>query len=150
MLFQLLQTGQQEISDNKRLELLATAARLEALIAEKTDGQWVNKFREVLLEEKNSQPKYKVTLKRIDAVIATQNKQYNEALQLLHGALAYYKGQANRRAIATCLEEIAEIEFKQQHYSQVVDYLKKALSIRVWLKDQYHIDQIQTRIGLIR
>ena len=142
----LLQTEQQEISDNKRLELLATAARLEALIAEKTDGQWVNEFREVLLEERKIQPKYKVILKRIDAVIATQNKHYNEALKLLHEALTYYKDQVNRRAIAACLEEIAEIEFKQQHYSQELEYLKKALSIRVWLKDQYHTDKIQKRI----
>jgi tetratricopeptide (TPR) repeat protein len=150
LLFQLLQTGQQEISDNKRLELLATAARLEALIAKKTDGQWVNKFREVLLKERKIQPKYKVILKRIYAVIATQNKHYNEALKLLHEALTYYKDQVNRRAIAACLEEIAEIEFKQQHYTQELEYLKKALSIRVWLKDQYHIDEIQKKIVKVK
>jgi len=141
----LVQIEQQE-SNKKRLDLLATAARLEVLNAEKSTNQWEARYRELLLEEKNKQPKYTVILKRIDAVIATQKKQYNDALKLLHGALVYYKEQANRRAIATCLEEIADIEFKQQHYPQAIDYLKKALSIRIWLKDQYHIEEIQKKI----
>ena len=65
---------------------------------------------------------------------------------LLHEALTHYKDQINRRAIAACLEEIAEIEFKQHNQVQALEYLKRALTIRNWLKDQYHIDKINKRI----
>lgn len=142
----LLQLETQEINDNKQLELLATAARLEALITVETESRWVRKFRRVLSEETKFHPKFQVILKRIDAIIATQNQQYQEALNLLHEVLSYYQGQADRRAIATCLEEIAEIELKQHNKAQGLEYLKRALTIHVWLKDQYHIDKIQKRI----
>ena len=142
----LLQLETQEINDNKQLELLATAARLEALITVETESRWVRKFRRILSEETKFHPKFQVILKRIDAIIATQNQQYQEALNLLHEVLSYYQGQADRRAIATCLEEIAEIELKQHNKAQGLEYLKRALTIHVWLKDQYHIDKIQKRI----
>ena len=142
----LLQSEQRGRNDNERLELLATAARLETLMNMETEQQWLDKFREALLEERKLQPEFQVILKRIDAVIATQSQQYHKALKLLHEALSYYKDQADRRAIAACLEEIAEIEFKQHNQSQALKYLKRALTIRSWLKDQYHIDQINKRI----
>ncbi len=105
-------------SNNKQLEMLATAARLEALINEKTEQQWIKKFREVLLEQREEQPKFQVILKRIDAIIATQKHNYHEALKLLHDTLGYYKNQVNRRAIAACLEGIAEIEAIQRNQPQ--------------------------------
>ena len=142
----LLQSEKRGKNDNERVELLATAARLETLMNMETEHQWLDKFREVLLEERNLQPKFQVILKRINAVIATQNQQYHEALKLLHEALNYYKDQANRRAIAACLEEIAEIEFKQHNQAEALKYLKRALTIRNWLKDQYHIEKINKRI----
>ena len=135
--------------NNEKLDLLATAARLETLIALEKQPRWLNKFREALLEERQVQLKFQVILKRIEAVIATQNQQYQDALKLLHEALGYYKDQADRRAIAACLEEIAEIEFKQHNHAQVVEYLKRALTIRIWLNDQYHINKIKKRIAQI-
>ena len=145
----LSQSVKLETNDNKRLDLLATAARLEVLMTVETEQKWLNKFREALLLERKVQAKFQVILKRIDAVIAKKNKQYLEALELLHEALAYYKDQADRRAIAACLEEIAEIEFKRHNQAQALVYLNRALAIRAWLKDQYHIDKIQKRISEI-
>ena len=145
----LLQSEKQETNNIKQLDLLASAARLETLMNVETEHKWLNKFREALQQDRKVQPKFQVILKRIDSVIAIQNKQYHEALKLLHEALDYYKDQADRRAIAACLEEIAEIEFKRHNQAQALVYLNRALAIRVWLKDQYHIDKDQTRISNI-
>jgi len=146
----LLQLDKQDLTDDTKLNLLATAARLETLISSGTKPQWLNKFRASLAQEKEpQQPKFQIILKRIDAIIASQKQQYHEALKLLHEALGYYKLQADRRAIASCLEEIAIIELAQNNKSQALEYLKRALTIRAWLKDQYNFDKIQQKIMLI-
>lgn len=135
--------------NHTQLNLLATAARLETLMGLGTEAQWLKKFRSVLLEKGNSLTKFQIILKRIDAVIATQKQQYPEALALLQTALDFYKTQADRRAIAACLEEMAAIAFQQDNQARVLGYLKRALNIRRWLKDQYHIDKINQRIWQI-
>jgi len=146
----LLPLDKREPTENNELNLLATAARLETLISAGTRPRWLDKFRAALAREREPQPpKFQIILKRIDANIATQKQQYHAALKLLHEALGYYKLQADRRAIASCLEDIAVIELAQHHKSQALDYLKRALSIRAWLKNQYHIDKIQQKIVLI-
>lgn len=145
----MLQLNSLEKNDNKRLELLATAARLEAFIAKETEHQWLKQFRELMLQKKR-QAKYQVILKRIDAIIATQNQQYSKALKLLNAALTYYKEQAMRRSIAACLEEMAEIKIKQHDTQQALEYFKRALTIRVWLNDQYNTEKVQKRIVKIR
>jgi tetratricopeptide (TPR) repeat protein len=144
----LLPLDKREPADNNELNLLATAARLETLISAKTKPRWLDKFRTALAQEPQ-QPKFQTILKRIDATIPSQKQQYREALKLLHEALGYYKLQADRRAIASCLEDIAAIELAQNNKSQALGYLKRALSIRVWLKDPYNIDKIQHKIVLI-
>jgi len=144
----LLQLDEQELTGNNALNLLATAARLEALISAGTKSRWLDKFR-TALEREPQQPKFQIILKRIDAIIASQKQQYHEALKLLHEALGYYKLQADRRAIASCLEDIAVIELAQNNKSQALEYFKRALTIRAWLKDQYNIDKIQQKIVLI-
>jgi len=136
--------------NNKRIDLLAIAAKLEVLISVETEQQWLNQFRATLLQEGMGQSKFHINLKRIDAVIATQNKQFQQALELLHEALVFYKSQANRRSIAACLEEIAEISLKQNKQVQALEYFNRALAVRVWLKDQYHIDKIQKTILQIK
>jgi len=136
--------------NNKRIDLLAIAAKLEVLISVETEQQWLNKFRTALLQQETGQSKYHINLKRIDAVIATQNKQFQQALELLHESLVFYKKQANRRAIAACLEEIAEISLKQNKQVQALEYFNRALAVRAWLKDQYHIDKIQKTILQIK
>jgi len=144
----LLQLDEQELTGNNALNLLATAARLEALISAGTKSRWLDKFR-TALEREPQQPKFQIILKRIDAIIASQKQQYHEALKLLHEALGYYKLQADRRAIASCLEDIAVIELAQNNKSQALEYFKRALTIRAWLKDQYNFDKIQQKIVLI-
>jgi len=146
----LSQLDGQELTDNKKLNLLATAARLETLISADTKPRWLDKFRTALAREREPlQPKFQVALKRIDALIASQKQQYHEALKLLHEALGYYKLQADRRAIASCLEEIAGIELAQNNKSQALEYLKRSLTIHAWLKDQYNFYKIQQKIMLI-
>jgi tetratricopeptide (TPR) repeat protein len=143
----LLQLDKQDLTDDTKLNLLATAARLETLISSGTKPQWLNKFRASLAQEREpQQPKFQIILKRIDAIIASQKQQYHEALKLLHEALDYYKLQADRRAIASCLEEIADIELAQNNKYQALEYLKRSLFIRTWLKDQYNIGKIQQKI----
>jgi tetratricopeptide (TPR) repeat protein len=143
----LLQLDTQELTDNKRLNLLATAARLETLISAGTKPKWLDQFRVALAQEQEPrQPKFQIILKRIDALIASQKQQYHEALKLLHEALDYYKLQADRRAIASCLEEIAVIELAQNNKYQALEYLKRSLAIHTWLKDQYNIDKNQQKI----
>jgi tetratricopeptide (TPR) repeat protein len=146
----LLHLEEQEHTDNKKLDLLATAARLETLISAGTKPYWLDKFRSALAREREpQQPKFQIILKRIDAIIASQKQQYHEALKLLHEALGYYKLHADRRAIASCLEEIAAIELAQNNKPQALEHLKRSLTIRAWLKDQYNFAKIQRKIALI-
>ena len=146
----LLQLDKQELADNKRLNLLAIAARLETLISAGTKPKWLDQFRVALAQEREPrQPKFQIILKRIDALIASQKPPYHEALKLLHEALGYYKLQADRRAIASCLEEIAGIELAQNNKSLALEYLERSSTIRAWLKDQYNFDKIQQKIILI-
>lgn len=146
----LLHLDEQEPTENNELNLLAIAARLETLISAGTKPQWLDKFRAALTRERDPrQPKFQIILKRIDAIIASQKQQYHEALKLLHEALGYYKSEADRRSIASCLEEIAVIELAQNNKSQALKYLNRSLTIRAWLKDQYNIDKIQQKIALI-
>ena len=114
----LLPLDGREPADNNELNLLATAARLETLISAKTKPRWLDKFRTALAQEPQ-QPKFQIILKRIDAIIASQKHQYHEALKLLHEALGYYKLQDDRRAIASCLEDIAAIELAQNNKSRL-------------------------------
>jgi len=131
---------------HKRIDLLAIAARLETLVVENTAQQWLSKFKNALLMAENGQQKYQIILKRIEAVIATQNKQYQEAIKLLNEALGFYKQQQDRRAIAACLTEMAAIEIEQNHKAEAVQYLNRALTVRKWLKDQYQVERIKNTI----
>ncbi|HIF54806.1 MAG TPA: hypothetical protein EYQ57_06480 [Methylococcaceae bacterium] len=59
--------------------------------------------------------------KTYQCYVALQTQKYQKAFNLLQESLGYYKMQVNRRAIA-------DIKLIQQHYPQVLAYLKKALA----------------------
>ena len=75
--------------------------------------------------------------KRLAAHIALQQEQHQQAIALMQQSINLYKTKANRRAIATCLEEMAQIYLAKNNYPAARERLTRALAIRQWLKDQY-------------
>ncbi len=135
--------------DEMQLNLLAMQARLEVLVSPLTKSTGLSRF-ETALTQTEPQPQYQVMLKRISAMIAAKRGEYQTATTLLKEALAYYQEQANRRSIAACLEELAELEMAQQHRKEAREYLNKALVIRQWLKNDYKSNQIKKRLTTIK
>lgn len=129
------------------LMLLATLARLEVLDSAATKMYWMNKFEQALSKESIKLTKLELTLKRLLAYIAYKKNNSKQAKILLNQLLTHYQQQANRRGIADCLESIAELELASGNQSQAVIEWKKALAIRLWLKDKYKAGKIQTLLS---
>ena len=140
---------QKQLADEAQLNLWAMQARLEVSISPLTQSQGLTKF-EAALAQKEPQPHYQAMLKRIRAMIALKHGDYQAANMLLKDALAYDKEQANRRSIAACLEEFADLEMAQHHQKQAREYLNKALIIRQWLKNDYKSGKIKERLAAIK
>jgi uncharacterized protein HemY len=135
---------------NNKLNLLAMAARLEVLISPLTSSAALAQFQSELAKLKPVPPAYQAVLNRILAWAALKQGHYQTAQTLLNQALDYYKEVVNRRAIAGCLEDLAELEIAQQHSQAAAVYWHKALTIRLWLKDQYNSDRIQQQLQAIK
>lgn len=144
----LVELDGQKQSDEMRLTVLAQQARLEVLIAPQAQSAGLAKFETALTQQ--PQPSYQAVLNRILATVATKRGDYQTANQLLTQALSYYQTQANRRSIAACLEELADLEMAQQHQKAAREYLNKALVIRQWLKNTYKSDKIRQRLTTIK
>jgi tetratricopeptide (TPR) repeat protein len=125
------------------LILLATLARLEVLDSAATKMYWMNKFEQALTKESIKPIKLQLILKRLLAYIAYKKNNLKQAKTLLNQLLTNYQQQANRRGIADCLESIAELELASGNQPQAVIQWKKALAIRLWLKDEYKVEKIQ-------
>lgn len=136
----------QKIVDNTQMNVLAMQARLEVLISPLTPSVGLVQFETALTQISLPSPHYQALLKRTLALIALKQGHYQKAIILLTEALTYYKEQANRRAIAACLEELATIEFAQSHTRVAQEYLQKALLIWKWLKNDYKSNQIQKKL----
>jgi hypothetical protein len=134
--------------DTEQLNLLAMQARLEVLISPLGKSDGLSKFETALAKMEPAPPHYQIMLKRILAITASQRGDYSTATHLLKEALAYYQTQANRRSIASCLEELANIETAQRHESAAQDYLNRALLIRQWLKNDYKTNKIRQQLQL--
>lgn len=145
----LAERDKQTKTDQMQLNLLAMQARLEVLISPLAKSTGLTRF-EAALAQTEPQPQYQVMLKRISALIAAKRGDYKTATALLKEGLAYYQEQANRRSIAACLEELAELEMTQQHRKEAREYLNKALVIRQWLKNDFKSSQIKKRLANIK
>lgn len=128
------------------LKLLATMARLEALNSRATETLWLNKFQQALAKLELKNIKQQMVLNRILAHYAVKEEDYNQAEILLNTALNYYKKQASRRAIADCLEQLAEIAQLKNNLSKAREQWNKALKIRLWLKDEYKAEYIRKQL----
>jgi len=106
-----------------------------------------SKYKAIKEQFDSSNKAQKALFNRLESLIAVQNNQPEKALNLLKNSLSYYKSMANRRAIATCLQEISIIYSLQKDPKNAEDTLKRALLIRTWLKDGLKIQKLQ---GLLR
>lgn len=133
---------------NPSLSLLATAARIEVLASPLHAVIWLPQFQAKLNAQENPLAKYHALLQRSLAVIAVKKGDYAQAKKLVNQALSYYKQQAKRRPIASCLETLAEIELKQHNGRAAKSYFKKSLRIRLWLKDGYKSNALQIKLAM--
>lgn len=137
--------GQTTYND-AQLNLLAMQARLEVLISPLAKSAGLGKFEAAVAQVSPQSPHYQALLKRTLAIVASKRGDYQTAVILLNEALAYYKEQANRRSIASCLEELASVEIAQRHIKAAREYLNKALAIRQWLKNDYKSGRIRQQL----
>jgi tetratricopeptide (TPR) repeat protein len=126
-------------------EVLVLHARLEMLIAPRDFSKGLANLETAVSQQTIPSP-YSALLKRLLAMRAIQGGEFQTAAALLKEALIYYQAQAQRRSIAACLEEMAELEVKQQHIPAARDVLQRALVIRQWLKNDFKTVKIQERL----
>lgn len=141
--------AQQKLNE-AQLNLLALQAKLEVWIAPLAKSTALARFETAVTQQSPPVPSYQVLLKRLLARRAFKRGDYQSATLLLTEALAYYKEQAKRRSIASCLEELAEIEIAQQHYDRARGYLNRALVIWQWLKNDSKSDKIRAQLITIQ
>jgi hypothetical protein len=139
----------QKTLDATQLNLLAMQARLEVLISPLHKSNGLIKFESALAQTEPQPAQHQALLKRILAVIALKRGDYPAAVTLLNEACVYYKEQANRRAIASCLEELANVEIVQRHNITARGYLNRALVIWQWLKNEYKSNKINQQLAAI-
>jgi len=103
---------------------------------------------------KQEQPVFTIAqqalFKRLDAHYHRQQGQPEQALELMSMALTLYKSQANRRAIANCLEELATLYQLQHQPNKAKSLLKRAFIIRKWLKDDYKMAALQLKLKALQ
>lgn len=140
--------GQTTYND-AQLNLLAMQAKLEVLISPLTKSAALSKIEAAVAQISPQSPHYQALLKRILAVVAFKRGNYQTATTLLTEALAYYKEQANRRSIASCLEELASVEIAHRQNAAAREYLNRALLIQQWLKNDYKSGKIKEQLAAI-
>jgi len=87
---------------------------------------------------------------RLKALKYLQEKKKQKALTLMTSSLNYYQQQADRRAIATCLQEMAAIQIANHQLLKAKKTLKRALFIRQWLKDTTKSEELQNQLNILR
>ncbi len=131
---------------DKLLNLLVLQAKLEILTQPQRASAGLQALQTALAGLASPSAYYQALLNQLLAQLAVNRQDYATAGNLLNQALVYYQTQANRRAIASCLEQLATIEQNQQHWQTAKLYLHKALLIRSWLKDSYKSNVLQQQL----
>jgi uncharacterized protein HemY len=128
------------------LNLLAIQARLEIAIHPLAASTGLSHFQTALTTLASPSAYYQALLNQVLARIAFNQQHYPQANNLLTQALTYYQTQARRRAIADCLEELAEVQRAQRNWQAAKQNLTKALIIRSWLKDSYKSNHLKQQL----
>jgi len=128
------------------LTLWAMQAQLQLLTAPDRLSTGLALFEQGLSQLATPSPYYEALLKRLLAQSALNQQDYATAHTVLTGALVYYQAQANRRAIANCLEDLAGIAAARQQQQMQKQYLAKALAIWEWLKNEYKRQFLQNQL----
>lgn len=142
----LTQVSPQLPATDTALNLWAMQAQLQLLIQPHHPSTGLALFQQGLRQLTTPSPYYEALLKRLLAQIACQQHDYATAHTVLSQALAYYQVQANRRAIASCLEDLAKIAAAQQQPQLQKQSLVKALAIWTWLKNDYKRQLLQNQL----
>ena len=135
--------------DSRQINLLLTKTKF-AIFAHSTDAdKWFKQLDAVMAETSTINLKQKALFKRLSAHIAQQRNNTEQAITLMQQAIDLYKSEPNRRAIATCLQEIAQFYYTSQNIIAANDSLNRALLIRKWLKDTYKTAILVQQIRLL-
>ena len=133
----------------KQINLLLTKT-IFAIFALSADADsWFKQLDTVIVENSNINIKQKALFKRLSAHIALQKNNKEQAINLMQQAIDLYKSSANRRAIATCLQEIAQFYYTMQNITAANDSLNRALLIRKWLNDTYKTKALIQQLQLL-
>lgn len=152
-LLQQLPTVAQPLN-TEQLDLLLIQTKL-ALFAHSPDAiNWFQRLAELIPEHSGATVAQNALFNRLAAQMALQTGNKEQASVLMQHALDLYKSKAKRRAIASCLEELAKIHIARQDKPAAKAAFNRALVIRQWLKDSYKTQlitqQLQTLNILVR
>jgi len=133
---------------SRQINLLFTKTKF-AIFAQSADADnWFKQLDAVMAENSTINIQQRALFKRLSAHIAQQKNNPDQAITLMQEAIDMYKSKANRRAIATCLQELAQFYYARQNIIATHESLSRALLIRKWLKDTYKttilVKQIQS------
>jgi tetratricopeptide (TPR) repeat protein len=135
--------------DSGQINLLLTKTKF-AIFAHSADANsWFKRLDAVMAENSTINLKQKALFKRLSAHITQQKNNQEQAITLMQQAIDLYKSKANRRAIATCLQEIAQFYYTRQNYIAAHESLNRSLLIRKWLKDTYKTTVLDQQLQLL-
>jgi len=142
----LIEISPQLPATDAALTLWAMQAQLQLLTQPQLSSTGLALFQQGLSQLVTPSPYYEALLKRLLAQVALNQQDYATAHTVLTQALAYYQAQANRRAIANCLEDLAAIAAAQHLKNQQKQYLLKSLAIWTWLNNEYKHQLLQNQL----
>jgi tetratricopeptide (TPR) repeat protein len=121
-----------------------------ALFAQATDASaWFERLSAVIPGNTQVSNAQLALFHRLAAHNALQAGQHTQALTLMQGALTSYKAAVNRRAIAACLQELANIHIAMHDIPAAKQALGRALFIRKWLQDGYKTQQLSQQLAAL-
>ena len=133
----------------KQINLLLTQTKL-AVFAHSSDAKdWFKQLSTAMTENSTADLAQKALFKRLAAHMAIQESDTEQAISLMQQAIDSYKLKANRRAIASCLEEIALFYLARKNIIMAKDSLTRALLIRKWLQDTHKTASLVQQLKLL-
>ena len=121
----------------KQIDLLLTVTKFTTFAHSAEAIHWFNQVDAIMRNNSNIDFNQKALFKRLSAHIALQKNHQELAIPLMQQSIDIYKSMANRRAIATCLEELSQFYYMRENIPATHESLNRALFIRQWLKDTY-------------
>ncbi|MBC8210481.1 MAG: hypothetical protein H8E21_05385 [Gammaproteobacteria bacterium] len=136
--------AQQQLQNrnSNSLNIISSMARLSVTTGRDDADLWLQRFQQALQPDQPASARYQALLLRLQAQRLQQQNKFADSASRLEQALSLYHQQAYRRGIAATLQQLADLETRQQHWELADHYLQRALQIHLWTLNQHESIQI--------